>query len=73
MMLNVTFNNVSVTGIGISQLSVLLVEETGNPSNNYRSTANHCQTFITNIQKYIEVITSTVNLMCPSCPFEALT
>ena len=70
-MLSATFNNISVTGI--SQRSIVLVEETGNPSNNYRSTANHCQTFITNIQKYIEVITSTVNLMCPSCPFEALT
>ena len=71
MMLNVTFNTVSVTSI--SQRSVLLVEKTGKPSNNYRSATNHCQTFITNIQKYIEVITSTVKLMCPSCPFEALT
>ena len=69
-MLNVTFNNISVTGI--SQRSVLLVEDTGKPSNNYRPAANHCQTFIANIQKYIEVITSTVNLMCP-CSFEALT
>ena len=70
MMFNVTFNNISVTGI--SQRSIVLVEETGKPSNNYRPAANHCQTVLTNIQKYIEVITSTVNLMRP-CPSEALT
>jgi hypothetical protein len=71
MMLNATFNNISVTSI--SQRSVLLVKETGKPCSNYRPAANHCQTFITNIRKYIEVITSTVNLMCPSYLFEALT
>ena len=70
MMLNVTFNNVTVTGI--SQRSVLLVEETGKPRNNYRPAPNHCQTFITNIRKYFEVITSMVNLMCPPYPFETL-
>ena len=71
MMLSATFNNISVTGI--SQRSALLVEETGKPCSNYRPAANHCQTFITNIRKYFEVITSTVNLMCPPCLFEALT
>ena len=71
MMLNATFNNISVTGI--SQRSVLLVEKTRKPSNNYRPAANPCQTFITNMRKYIEVITSTVNLICPSCSIEALT
>ena len=70
MVLNTTFNNISVTGI--SQWSVVLVEKTGKPSNNYRPAANHCQTFITNTQKYFEVIKSTVNLMCP-CPFQTLT
>jgi hypothetical protein len=70
MMLNTTFNNISVTGI--SQWSVVLVEKTGKPSNNYRPAANPCQTLITNTQKYFEVITSTVNLMCP-CPFQTLT
>jgi hypothetical protein len=65
MMLNATFNNISITGI--SQRSIVLVEETGKPSNNY------CQTVLTNIQKYFGVVTSTVNLMCPSCPFETLT
>jgi hypothetical protein len=70
MMLSATFNNISVTSI--SQRSVVLVEETEKPYNNYRPAENHCQTFITNIQKYIKVITSTVNLMCP-CLFEALT
>ena len=49
MMLNVTFNNVSVTGK--SQQSDVLVKKTGKPSNNYRPTANLCQSFITNIQK----------------------
>ena len=63
-MLNVNFNTVSVTSI--SQQSVLLVEKTGKPSNNYLPATNHCQIFITNIHKYIEVI------MCP-CPVEALT
>ena len=67
-MLNATFNNISVTGK--SQRSVLLVEETGKPSNNYRTATCHCQTFITNIRTYFEVITSIVNLMCP---FEAIT
>ena len=43
MMLKATFNNISVTGI--SQRSVLLVEKTRKPSNNYQPAANHCQTF----------------------------
>jgi hypothetical protein len=34
MMLSATFNNISITGI--PQRSVVLVEETGKPSNNYR-------------------------------------
>ena len=37
MLLNVTFNNISV----ISQRSVLLVEETGVPSERHRQTLSH--------------------------------
>ena len=37
MVLNVTFNNISV----ISWRSVLLVEEIGVPGENYRPTASH--------------------------------
>ena len=70
-MLNATFNNISVTDK--SQLSVVLVEETRKPYNNYRPAANHCETVNTNTRKYFEVITTTVNLMGPSCPFEDLT
>ena len=69
-MLNAIFSNISVTGI--PQWSVVLVEKTGKSSNTYRPAGNHCQTFITNIQKYFEVIKSTVNLMCP-CPFQTVT
>ena len=37
MVFNATFNNISV----ISWLSVLLVEETGGPGENYRPAASH--------------------------------
>jgi hypothetical protein len=37
MVLNATFNNISV----ISWQSILLVEETGVPGENYRSAASH--------------------------------
>ena len=40
MVLNATFNNISV----ISLLSVLLVEETGVPGDNQRPVASHGQT-----------------------------
>ena len=40
MMLNVTFNNISV----ISWRSVLLVEDTGGPGENHRPVASHWQT-----------------------------
>jgi hypothetical protein len=70
MMLHATFNNISVTGK--SQRSVVLLKETGKPCKTYRPAANHCQTFITDIQQYFEVITPTVNLMCPFL-FETLT
>jgi hypothetical protein len=40
MVFNATFNNISVT----SWRSVLLVEETGGPGENYRPVASHCQT-----------------------------
>jgi hypothetical protein len=38
IVLNVTFNNISV----ISRRSVLLVEETGVPGENHRPAASHC-------------------------------
>ena len=40
MVFNATFNTISV----ISWQSVLLVEETGEPGENHRSVARHCQT-----------------------------
>jgi len=40
MVLNATFNNISVTGI--LWRSVLLVEETGVPAENHRSAASAC-------------------------------
>ena len=45
MMFNATFNNISV----MSSRSVLMVEETGGPGENYRSVASHWQTFSHNI------------------------
>ena len=39
MVLNATFNNISVTGI--SWQLVLLVEETGGPGENHRPVASH--------------------------------
>ena len=45
MVLNTTFNNISV----ISWLSVLLVEETGVPGENHRSVASHWQTLSHNV------------------------
>ena len=45
MVFNATFNNISV----IALRSVLLVEETGVPGENYRPDASHCQTLSHNI------------------------
>jgi len=42
MVINATFNNISVTGI--SWRSVLLVEETGGSGENHRPVASHWQT-----------------------------
>jgi hypothetical protein len=42
---NASFNNISV----ISLRSVLLVEETGMPGENYQPAASHCQTLSHNI------------------------
>jgi hypothetical protein len=44
MLFNVTFNNISV----ISWRSVLLVEETGKPGENYRPVASHWKTLSQN-------------------------
>jgi hypothetical protein len=43
MVLNATFNNISV----ISWRSVLMVAETGEPTENYRPAANSLTNFIT--------------------------
>jgi len=45
MMLNATFNNISV----ISWSSVLMVEETGVHKENHQPTASHCQTLSHNV------------------------
>jgi hypothetical protein len=45
MVLNATFNNISV----ISWWSVLLVEETGVPGDNHRPVASHWQTLSHNV------------------------
>jgi hypothetical protein len=45
MVLNVTFNNISV----ISRWPVLLVEETGVPGENHRPVASHRQTLSHNV------------------------
>jgi len=45
MVLNATFNNISV----ISWRSVLLVEETGEPGENHRPVARHWQTLSHNV------------------------
>jgi hypothetical protein len=45
MVLNVTFNSISV----ISWRSILLVEETGGPGKNHRPTASHRQTLSHNV------------------------
>ena len=45
MVLNATFNNISV----ISWQSILLVEENGGPGENHRPTANNWQTFSHNV------------------------
>ena len=45
MVVNTTFNNVSV----LSWRSVLLVEETGGPGENHRPVASHWQTFSHNV------------------------
>ena len=45
MMVNATFNNISV----ISWRSVLLVEETGVPGENHRPVASHWQTLSHNV------------------------
>ena len=45
MMLNATFNNISV----ISWRSVLLVDETGVPGENHRPVASHWQTLSFNV------------------------
>jgi len=45
MVLNATFNNISV----ISWRSVLLVEETGVPVENHRSATSHWQTLSHNV------------------------
>ena len=42
---NATFDNISI----ISWHSVLLMEETGVPGENHRSTASHCQTLSHNV------------------------
>jgi len=46
MVFNATFNNISV----ILWQSVLLVEETGVPGENYRSVASHWQTLSNNVE-----------------------
>jgi hypothetical protein len=51
MVLNATFNNISV----ISQRSVLLVEETGGPRENHQPAANHKQTLSHNVDLTIPV------------------
>jgi hypothetical protein len=45
MVINATFNNISV----ILWLSVLLVEDTGVPGENHRHVASHCQTLSHNV------------------------
>ena len=45
MVFNATFSNISV----ISWWSVLLVEETGEPAENHRPTANHLQNLLHNV------------------------
>ena len=45
MVINATFNNISV----ISWWSVLLVEETGVPGENYRPVTSHWQTLSRNV------------------------
>ena len=45
MVINTTFNNISVK----SWRSVLLVEETAVPRENHRSVASHCQTLFHNV------------------------
>jgi hypothetical protein len=45
MVFNATFNNISV----ILWRSVLLVEETGEPGENHRPAASHCQTLSHNV------------------------
>ena len=45
MVFNATFNNISV----ISLRSVLLVEESGEPGENYRPATSHCQNLSHNV------------------------
>ena len=45
MVINTTFNNISVK----SWRSVLLVEETAVPRENHRPVAGHCQTLLHNV------------------------
>jgi hypothetical protein len=59
MVLNATFNNISV----MSWLSVLLVEETGVPGENHRPVASHWQTLSQNV----------VHLTAPWSRFELTT
>jgi len=58
MMLNATFNNISV----ISWRSVLLMEETGGPGENHRPVASHWQTLSHNVVQLALIEIRTHNI-----------
>ena len=55
---NAIFNNISV----ISWRSVLLVEETGEPGENHRPVASHCQTLSHNVVQLALIEIRTHNI-----------
>jgi hypothetical protein len=65
MVFNATFKNISV----ISWLSVLLVEETGGPGDNYRFVASHWQTLLHNVvhRTLIEIQLTTSLVIGTDC------
>ena len=58
MVLNATFNNISV----ISWWSVLFVEETGEPGENHRTVASHWQTLSHNVVRLVLIEIRTHNI-----------
>jgi hypothetical protein len=65
MVFNATFKNISV----ISWLSVLLMEETGGPGDNYRFVASHWQTLLHNVvhRTLIEIQLTTSLVIGTDC------